>query len=327
MISENSENSDNTFYCKKCEYKCSLKQHFVQHCKTIKHNDKKKISDYHNGDNNNLDDNTVYICVCGKEYLYASGLSRHKKICTYKVEEEQELKNLDKDELVLALIKDGISSVLNNHLMTTTETNKQNQEFQLQMFTQLIEVIKNSNNIITTNSHNTNNNYNQFNLNVYLNETCKNAMNIDQFIDYLQPTLQELEDTARLGYVEGITRIILRGLKDLEENERPFHCSDLKRETMFVKNNNDIWEKETDEKPQLLKVIKAISRKNFCNVNAWQKAHPTWRNHDSKKNDQYNKMMVNSTSGSTVEEQKHSYEKIIKNIAKETVINKNKNKS
>ena len=99
-------------------------------------------------------------------------------------------------------------------------------------------------------------------------------MNIDEFIEYLQPTLQELEDTARLGYVEGITRIIMRGLKDLEENERPFHCSDLKRETMFVKNNNDIWEKEPDEKPQIMKVVKAISRKNFCNVNAWQKAHP-----------------------------------------------------
>ena len=156
----------------------------------------------------------------------------------------------------------------------------------------------------------------------HLQYTTLNETN--QFIEYIQPTLQELEDTARLGYVEGITRIIMRGLKDLEENERPFHCSDLKRETMFVKNNNDIWEKESDEKPQLMKVVKAVSRKNFCNVNAWQKEHPTWRNHDSKHNDQYNKILVNSTSGSTEEEQKNSYERIIKNIVKETVIDKGK---
>ena len=321
MISENSENSEKIFYCKKCDYKCSLKQHYIQHCMTIKHNDKKKISD----DNKKSVKNTQeHLCFCGNKYLHASGLSRHKKIC--KIQKEELKKEIQpKKEELQSLIKDEIALVLNNHLLSTNETNKQNQDFQLQIFTQLIDVIKTTtSNINNGQITNNTNNYNQFNLNLYLNETCKNAMNIDQFIEYLQPTLQELEDTARLGYVEGITRIILRGLKDLEENERPFHCSDLKRETMFVKNNNDIWEKEPDEKPQLMKVVKAISRKNFCNVSAWQKEHPTWRSSDSKQNDQYNKILVNSTSGSTEEEQKQSYEKIIKNIAKETVINKTK---
>ena len=199
---------------------------------------------------------------------------------------------------------------------------KQNQEFQKEMFSQMIDFMKNNNNTHNIVNGNISNNYTQFNLQLFLNETCKNAMTIDEFIDYLKPTVQELEDTARLGYVEGITRIIMRGLKDLELEQRPFHCSDLKREILFVKNNNNIWEKEPEEKPQLLKAVKAIGRKNFCNLGQWQKEHPTWRSYDSKHNDQYNLILLNSSSGSTEEEQQSNYEKIIRNIVKETVIDK-----
>jgi hypothetical protein len=149
-------------------------------------------------------------------------------------------------------------------------------------------------------------------------------MTIDEFLDYLQPTIEELEDTARLGYVEGITRIIMRGLKDLEEELRPFHCSDLKRESLFVKNPDGEWEKETDEKPLMLRFVKAVARKNFNNVNEWRKLHPNCRFHDSKSNDMFNQIMLNSTSGRTEEEQMASYKKIIKNIVKESVIDKSK---
>ncbi len=159
---------------------------------------------------------------------------------------------------------------------------------------------------------------------MYLNETCKNAMTIDEFLDYLQPTLEELEATAQLGYVEGITRIIMRGLKDLEEELRPFHCTDLKRESLFVKNPDGEWEKETDEKPLMLRFVKAVARKNFNNVNEWRKLHPNCRFHDSKSNDMFNQIMLNSTSGRTEEEQMASYKKIIKNIVKESVIDKSK---
>jgi hypothetical protein len=139
-----------------------------------------------------------------------------------------------------------------------------------QMMTQMMEIAKtNNSNNINNGTINNNNNYNQFNLQLYLNETCKNAMTIDEFLDYLQPTLEELEATAHLGYVEGITRIIMRGLKDLEEELRPFHCSDLKRESLFVKNPDGEWEKETDEKPLMLKFVKAVARKNFNNVNKY----------------------------------------------------------
>ena len=314
------------FYCEKCDYKCSKLFNWKQHLTTRKHNNA-NFSIY------DANKNMLLMCECGKNFKHQSSLCRHKNNCKKK-------ENKEKKENELIIIEKPIESNVifnfvkqmseNNELLLKSqinETNKQNQEFQQQMFQQMMDFMKQQ--CTTTNINNgniQNNNHNHFNLQIYLNETCKNAMNVDEFIEYLQPTLQELEDTARLGYVEGITRIILRGLKDLEENERPFHCSDLKRETMFVKNNNDIWEKETDEKLQLLKVVKAISRKNFCNVNAWQKKHPTWRNHDSKHNDQYNQILVNSTSGSTEEQQKANYEKVIKNIVKESVINKNKNK-
>ena len=323
----------NNFYCDNCDYKCSKLFNWQQHLNTIKHKNA-------NFSNNNANKNKQFDCDCGKIFKHQSSFCRHKKTCNKVniVDDNQVLTVIQNTNPDLNLVMEYVKQQIEDNI----QTQKQNQEFQkqsidnqkqsidnqMQMFQQMMEFMKQQC-VTTTNINNgniQNNNHNHFNLQFYLNETCKNAMNIDQFIEYLQPTLQELEDTARLGYVEGITRIILRGLKDLEESERPFHCSDLKRETMFVKNNNNIWEKEPDEKPQLMKVVKAISRKNFCNVNAWQKEHPTWKNHDSKQNDQYNKILVNSTSGSTEEEQKNSYEKIIKNIVKETVIDKGKNK-
>ena len=316
------------YFCENCDFKCFKQSDWDRHLITRKHI-KVTIGDQI------LHPIQEFICNnCNKQYKSKNGLWKHKKICNIKNLKNENQENEDKLTKIttdISLVIDFVKEQLSEH----SKTNKNNQELQKlslenqqQMFNQMMEFMKQqsstTNNII---NGNVNNNYTQFNLQVYLNETCKNAMNIDQFIEYLQPTLQELEDTARLGYVEGITRIILRGLKDLEESERPFHCSDLKRETMFVKNNNDIWEKEPDEKPQLMKVVKAISRKNFCNVSAWQKEHPTWKSYDSKYNDQYNQILIHSTSGATEEEQRSSYEKIIKNIAKEIVINKSKKNS
>ena len=328
MTTNSTQKNANEYNCKKCDFICFKQSEWLRHISTRKHLSTEKTPNI-----------KIFKCLnCNKEYKDRSGLWRHKQICkneqncNFKSEiKEPEITNDSiKTSDIALIIKEELATIVNQQMEGNIQTQKQNQdfqkqslEFQQQMFQQMMEFMKQQ--CTTTNNiNNTNNNYTQFNLQVYLNETCKNAMNVDQFIEYLQPTLQELEDTARLGYVEGITRIILRGLKDLEENERPFHCSDLKRETMFVKNNNDIWEKEPEEKPQLMKVVKAISRKNFCNVNAWQKEHPTWRNHDSKQNDQYNKILINSTSGSTEEEQKNSYDKIIKNIVKETVIDRSK---
>ncbi len=331
------------FYCSFCDYNTSKKFNFDKHLLTEKHkNNEVTII-------NSISSkcSKKYKCLnCIKEFNDRAGLWRHKKKCI-KLEEHDEL---NKDNILEAKIKEIVKSTLPTNLLDyddfiNNNTNKnsevvisqdfikeifkQNQEFQSNLCNQMIEIVKScntTNNIVNGNVNNTQNN-NQFNLQFYLNETCKNAMTIDEFLDYLQPTLQELEDTARLGYVEGITRIIMRGLKDLEEELHPFHCTDLKRESLFVKNPDGEWEKDTEEKNIMLNFVKAVARKNFNNVNEWRKLHPNCRFHDSKSNDMFNQIMLNSTSGRTEKEQQESYQKIIKNIAKEILIDKKPNKN
>jgi len=312
------------FICELCDFKCYKNSNYLKHLETLKHKNQHNI----NQNQQNSFQETTFNCNCGKIYKERSGLWRHKKICSYK-EEPNQLKKEDKEEFMLSLIKNEIATIVNNQIVSTNESNKQNLEFQQQMFTQIMEFMKNSNNNINNGQiTNNNNNYNQFNLQVYLNETCKNAMTINQFLDYLEPTVEELETTAYLGYVEGISRIIMRGFKNLEEHELPFHCTDLKREHIYVKNPDEEWVEEKDEKPLLLRFIKEVARKNFNNVAEWQKKNPNWASYHSKQNDMFMKILNNSMSGGTEEEQQANYEKIMKNIMKNTVIDRSKkNKS
>jgi hypothetical protein len=311
------------YECKCCDFKCTYIRDFERHKTTNKH--KTNLLIY---DDNEFQPKSKYFCdKCNKFFKDRSGLWKHNKKCLPSNLIDQDIKKENNQ-----IIENTIEQ--HNQQLTLLEFMKQqslqNQDFQKEIFGQIMDLVQkcvtttNINNSNINNGNINNNNYNQFNIQMYLNETCKNAMTIDEFLDYLQPTLQELEDTARLGYVEGITRIIMRGLKDLEEELRPFHCSDLKRESLFVKNPDGEWEKETEEKPLMLKFVKAVARKNFNNVNEWRKLHPNCRYHDSKSNDMFNQIMLNSTSGRTEEEQKASYEKIIKNITKEVVIDKSK---
>jgi hypothetical protein len=329
------EKNSHNFYCKFCDYNTTKNFNFKKHLLTEKHknNEVTIISSI------SSKCSKKYKCLnCVKEFNDRAGLWRHKKKCIKLEEEldkdsilEEKIKEMVKNALPSDLLENALTPINNEFSVTQDfikEIFKQNQEFQSNICNQITELFKNSNttnNIVNGNVNNTQNN--QFNLQVYLNETCKNAMTIDQFLDYLQPTIEELEDTARLGYVEGITRIIMRGLKDLEEELRPFHCSDLKRETLFVKNPDGEWEKDTEEKNIMLNFVKAVARKNFNNVNEWRKLHPNCRYHDSKSNDMFNQIMLNSTSGRTEKEQQESYQKIIKNIAKETIIDKKANKN
>jgi hypothetical protein len=328
MTEETAENAYK-YVCKKCDFKCSKLSNYNCHLLTLKH---KRVTTSDKNQAENLEnDIKQYICkICNKEYKSRNGLWLHKQKCK---KEDKELNT--ETQLVTT---DNTEDITVTDAKIVFELLKQNNEFKEfivnhtnQIMTQMMdqsksmmEIVKTCNTTNNINNGQIQNNNNHFNIQMYLNETCKNAMTIDEFLDYLQPTIEELEDTARLGYVEGITRIIMRGLKDLEEELRPFHCSDLKRESLFVKNPDGEWEKETDEKPLMLKFVKAVARKNFNNVNEWRKLHPNCRFHDSKSNDMFNQIMLNSTSGRTEEEQKASYEKIIKNITKEAVINKKK---
>ncbi len=175
----------------------------------------------------------------------------------------------------------------------------------------MMEIAKNSGN----------NNNNNFNLNFFLNETCKNAMNIMDFVSQLQVGIKELEDTGRLGFAEGISKIFINGLKQIDVSDRPIHCSDSKREVVYIKDKNQ-WSKETEEKLILTNAIKQVAHKNMKQISEWTKTHPEFNDSTSKQNDKYLKIVCESMSGSSQEEANKNYNKIIKNIVKETIIDK-----
>ena len=170
-----------------------------------------------------------------------------------------------------------------------------------------------------TNNNTTNNT--QFNLNFFLNETCKDAMNITDFVNSLQVQIADLEKTGKIGYVEGISGILLRGLRELDYTMRPIHCTDLKRETVYVKDENS-WEKDDNEKAKLKLAIQRVARKNLRTLPRWQEENPDFRILDTKENDDYLKIALNSMGGQTDTEHEKYVEKIMKNVLKEVVIEK-----
>ena len=219
---------------------------------------------------------------------------RHKKKCNG---------NVDKP-FIEELPKEDTADLHNLFL----ETLKQNQELQKQ----LIEMAKERNTII----QNQTNNNNSFNLNIFLNEKCKDALNIQDFVDTIKLQLSDLEETGRLGYVEGLTNIVVRGLKELDVYKRPIHCSDIKRETMYIKDNNS-WEKDDNEKKKLTKAIKHISIRNAKQVGEWTKLHKGYNDSYNKNSDKYLKIVSEANGGEPEE-----INKIIRNISTEVKIDK-----
>jgi hypothetical protein len=247
----------------------------------------------------NTNDNTsIFICECGKKYTHRQGLWRHKKKC--------------QDKTLSATIKDQTELV--QYLL---KENSELKKLMIEQNKQMIELAKNSGHHNNFNSHNK-----TFNLQVFLNETCKNAININEFIDQLQVSISDLEETGKIGFSEGISKIFINGLKDINISDRPLHCSDLKRETIYIKNNNE-WTKDTDENSLLVDAIKKVSNKNIKQITEWQKINPEYKDTSSKITDKYLQIVSESMSGSTKEECEKNYKKIKKNIAKEIIIDKN----
>jgi hypothetical protein len=300
------EKSAYKYYCKKCNYYTRDLKDYNKHIQTKKH-----IC-------NNI--TKEHICEnCNKCYNNRTGLWRHKKICVNK-QEINDNKYSDIGEINL-LSQMFLEMVKQNQEFKELlmEQNKQNQNLQIQF----IEMAKEKS-ITTNNSHNTttNNNNNHFNLQVFLNERCKNALNMVEFIEQLNVTIHDLEETCRLGFAEGISRIFINGLKNLDVYERPIHCSDAKRETIYIKNENK-WEKDDDNKSNLEKAVRKVGQKNMRCITQWQKLHPYFNDSSAKDSDKYLHMVSNSMCGGSVEETKDNYNKIKKNIIKETIIKKN----
>jgi hypothetical protein len=182
---------------------------------------------------------------------------------------------------------------------------------------QLIEIAKKP----TMVNSNNNSNNNHFNLNFFLNETCKNAMNIQDFISSIKLTTQDFETTGRLGFVDGISRIFINELKRLEVERRPLHCTDVKRETVYVKDN-DTWEKENLEKKKLKWAINSIAQLNLNQVQDWQQEYPECRENNTTANTHFNKMAMVALGGFGDDEEIKFRDKIVKNVLKEIIIDK-----
>jgi hypothetical protein len=218
----------------------------------------------------------------------------------------QQFENTNKDDIIQLLIKQ------NNDLFKEQSDIKQI----------ILEIVKNgTNNTIHNNNNNSVNSHNKtFNLQVFLNETCKDAMNISDFIESVQLQVSDLENVGKVGYIEGISNIIIKNLQALEVEKRPVHCTDQKREVIYVKEDN-VWEKEDEANKKLRKAIRKIAHKNICMFKAFREKYPDCEEYDSKKNSQYNTIIYESMGGKG----DNDYEKdtkIIKKIAKVVGIEK-----
>ena len=289
------------FNCNYCDFVCCKKGDWNRHIGTVKHT---RLTNHNNVTSKNINS---YECDCGKVYKHKSSLSLHKKTCSDKKElENKEISEPTEKELILLLLKD----------------NKALQELVIEQSKNMMEICKNGTNNTTNTNSNNNITNKTFNLQFFLNEECKDALNISEFVSSIKMDLDDLEKTGLLGYVEGISNIINKNLSDLDETRRPIHCSDVKREVLYIKND-DQWIKENGtNKPVLTKAIKQVAHENIRQISEWRKKHPDCTDPDSKKNDLYLNIVSNAMSGSTSEEQVKNYEKIITNVAKEVTIDK-----
>jgi hypothetical protein len=285
------QNLSKKYCCENCDYYTERKSNLINHLGSAKHqnivignNFKQKLS------------KKTYICDnCENEYKTSSGLWKHKNNC--KINENTEMKITT--DLVIKLI----------------EQNKELQQTLIEQNKTMMGLAEKAGNNINFNNNKT------FNLNVFLNETCKDAINLTDFVNQIQVSIKDLEETGTLGYAEGISKVFIKNLNDIDYNMRPIHCSDSKRETLYIKDDNQ-WTKDDEQKTTITKAIKQVAHKNIKQISEWQKLNPEYSDPDSKQNDKYMKIVLNSMSGSTEQEQKNNINKIISKVAKEVTINK-----
>jgi hypothetical protein len=287
------------YTCTFCSYNTSVKSNYEKHILTPKHQDNIKTE-------KNENDKCIKCKNCNKTYKTRSGLWYHEKTCVFQ-EVEKDLPqedNFDFKNMFMDLMK-------------------QNEEFKKIMLEQNAKMLELANNqSVTNNNNNTINNTmnNKFNLQIFLNETCKDAMNIQEFIDYVKVQHSDFENFGKYGYVESMTRIIMRNLMELEVHRRPIHCTDAKREVLYVKDN-DVWVNDFSRE-KLIRAIKYIAAKNVKQIPSWMDHNPDSKNTQTKLHDKYMRMVCYSMGGRDEAEDQEYYKKIIHNVAKEVVIDK-----
>jgi hypothetical protein len=304
-MATNSNNlSQQNFYCEKCDYTTCKKTDFNKHIQTAKHL-------RHTLETQMSQNKKLHICqLCNKQYYDRTGLWKHKKTCNDKT-------NL-KDLVLEVIHQNNETKSQNNNNDLIQYLINENKEFK-NLILELSKKDTISNITNTINSHNK-----SFNLQFFLNETCKDAMNMSNFINSLTLQLSDLENVGKLGFVDGISNIIIKNLESLDIEKRPVHCCDAKRETMYIKDQ-DKWEKEDNELKQMRELVRYVRDKNISMVNTWRDMYPECVKSDSKKTTQYNQICMESFGGETGGEKGtklEKEEKIISRIAKAVVIDK-----
>ena len=311
MVQKSSKNQPNPakFICEKCGFITNKKSNYDEHLLTPKH---KKDTNGTKKDTKNQPNNN---CICGKIYKNRSGLWRHKKTCLLINEEKEEnnsiiiIENEDNDgynpannELVIQLLKE------NKHFMVEV----------MEMVNKTLIINNNTINNTMINNHNP-----VFNLNVFLNETCKDAMNLEDFLKTIVITNKDLDDIGLLGFVKAISNIIAREVGKLDENQRPFHCMDKKREIFYIKQNN-VWKKEKKDvfKTMLIKVAHIYFKQTVI----WKENYPAYKDISTEKHEEYQVIMTQLMNCLIPDEKDMpGIEKIIRNITNDIIINKNNN--
>ena len=285
------------YECKQCDFSCSKQRDYERHLSTDKHKKGGKINSL-STNSDILPPKAPFICdLCNKTYKERTGLWKHKKTCI----NTNSVTTIDPALTTLML-----------------DLVKSNQELQQQM----VELCKNGANNTTNNTMNNtiNSNNKSFNLNVFLNETCKDAMNMKDFVDSIQITLADIENMGKLGFVNGISNIIVNRLKAIDVHLRPVHCTDQRRETMYVKEKNK-WNKEEEDNKNIRTFIQLVAHKNTKNLSLFKNKHPDCLEYHSKYNDQYNKIVM-ETFGGYGNTDYDSENKIIRKLVKELAIDK-----
>ena len=339
--STNVAKSSEYFFCKNCDYKTYKQSNFDKHLLTAKH--KKSAEECQNV--SDIEEQIIHKCECGKVYKYRQGLWKHKKKCDMAncapIDNVSETDEKEKENENDKEYENENEKEKENEIISNTDYNQDDEEegnldldkisekemlmmFMKEMKSTMIEMFKHLQPVNNTTSNNIHNNSHNktFNLQFFLNEQCKDALNINEFVDSIKVQLSDLEDTGRLGYVDGISKIILKNLQDMDKFKRPIHCSDLKREVIYIKSNNT-WTKNDENNEQMKNAIRQVTNKNIRQIAAWAEAHPNCRDPTSKKNDEYLRIVSNAMSGISSEEQSKNMMQIIRNVAREVVIEKN----
>ena len=297
------------YYCEKCDFICCKKYSWERHLFTAKHTQEINGNDL--GAKKGKKGQNSYICeFCDKYFNTNAGLWKHTKNCKKYVSNNEKHNYNDNDNY------DTANNELIQYLIN------ENKEFK----NLILELAKkdsltnNINNITHTNSHNK-----TFNLQVFLNETCKDAMNMSDFIDSVKLQLSDLESVGKMGFIDGISNIIIKNLKALDIQKRPVHCSDSKRETMYIKDH-DKWEKDDSEMKQMKELVRTVRDKNITLIATWRDLYPECVQSNSKKTTQFNQICMEAFGGETGGDKgtkQEKEDKIISKIAKSVVIDKN----